>query len=100
MNHELEIVGKSKRSRFVKIDDDGNLIVNWEIYGDGNGGRDMETTLIVSASEFPGMKNRYGYAEEIPLLEVLWDLSNVGRGDEFIDELFDGTIALKEKHVF
>ena len=100
MEYELKITGRSNRSRYLKIDDNGDLYVNWEIYGDGPDGIDMETILIVSKSEFPNIKKRYGFPESEPLLEVLYSMSEQGRADQFIDELFDGTIPLKDKFVY
>jgi hypothetical protein len=100
MSTEIEILGASKRQRFVKLTSAGDLYINWEVYGDGEGSRDMETTIIVSSTEFSKMNKRYGFNETDPILKVLQKLSDDGRGDEFIDDLRDGAIEIMEKHVF
>ena len=74
--------------------------VNWEVYGDGEGARDMETILVVSREEFDAIKARFGFTIETPILEAVTAISESGRGDQFINELFDGTIPLKEKFVY
>ena len=100
MTSEIEVVGASKRQRFVKLTSGGDLYINWEVYGDGEGSRDMETTIIVSSTEFSKMNARYGFDETDPILEVLQKLSDDGRGDQFIEDLRDGTIEIMDKHVF
>jgi hypothetical protein len=100
MSDEIRLVGASKRERFIKLLDDGNMQINWEVYGDGDGGRDMETILVVSEAEFDAMKLRFGFSADIPILAAIAEISTSGRGDQFIKELFDGTIPLKEKFVY
>ena len=100
MNKAIELTGASGRQRFIDINENGDMHINWEVYGDGDGGRDMETDLIISKDEFPGILMRYGFADSVPLLDALIEISVSGRGDQFIQELFDGTIPLKEKYVF
>ena len=100
MSAEIKLVGASKRERYIKLLDAGDMSINWEVYGDGDGARDMETILVVSQEEFDAIKARFGFAIETPILEALAAISETGRGDQFIKELFDGTIPLKEKFVF
>ena len=100
MSKAIELIGASGRQRFIDINEQGDMHINWEVYGDGDGGRDMETDLIISKDEFPVILARYGFADSVPLLEALREISESGRGDQFITELFDGTIPLKEKYVY
>ena len=100
MSDEIKLVGASKRERYIKLLDDGDMQVNWEVYGDGEGARDMETILVVSKEEFGAIKARFGFTIETPILEAVTAISESGRGDQFINELFDGTIPLKEKFVY
>ena len=100
MSDEIKLVGASKRERYIKLLDDGDMQVNWEVYGDGEGARDMETILVVSREEFDAIKARFGFTIETPILEAVTAISESGRGDQFINELFDGTIPLKEKFVY
>jgi len=100
MSDEIKLVGASKRERYIKLLDDGDMQVNWEAYGDGEGARDMETILVVSREEFDAIKARFGFTIETPILEAVTAISESGRGDQFINELFDGTIPLKEKFVY
>ena len=100
MSNEIKLVGTSRRERFIKILENGDMHINWEVYGDGDGARDMETDLIISKDAISAIKARYGFSDEVQLLQVLAGISTTGRGDQFITELFDGTIPLKEKYVF
>ena len=100
MSDEIKLVGASKRERYIKLLDDGDMQINWEVYGDGEGARDMETILVVSREEFDAIKARFGFTIETPILEAVTAISESGRGDQFINELFDGTIPLKEKFVY
>ena len=100
MSNAIELKGAGGRQRYIDINENGDMHINWEVYGDGDGGRDMETDLIISKDEFPVIRARYGFANSVPLLDALIEISVSGRGDQFIQELFDGTIPLKEKYVF
>ena len=100
MSKAIELIGASGRERFIDINENGDMHINWEVYGDGDGGRDMETDLIISKDEFSGILVHYGFADSVPLLDAIIEISVSGRGDQFIQELFDGTIPLKEKYVF
>ena len=100
MSDEIKVSGASRRERYLKILEKGDMHITWEVYGHGDDERDMETILVVSKDEFAPIKVRFGFPEATPILEVLVEISNSGRGDQFIDELFSGTIPLKEKFVF
>jgi len=100
MSDEIRLIGASKRERHIKLLEDGNMQINWEVYGDGDGARDMETILVVAEAEFPAIKMRYGFPLDTPVLEAVAEISKSGRGDQFINELYDGTIPIKEKFVF
>jgi len=54
----------------------------------------------VSQAEFAAIKNHYRFDESVSILDALAELSASGRGDEFINDLFDGTIPLKSRFVF
>ena len=100
MSDEIKLVGASKRERYIKLLEGGDMHINWEVYGDGDGARDMETILVVSSGEFDEIKLRFGFSIDTPILEALTSISESGRGDQLINELFDGTIPLKEKFVY
>ena len=100
MSKEIEVIGASKRNRFIKILDDGDMEINWEVYGDGDGARDMETILVVSKDEFADILIRYGFPNTTPILDALAEFSKSNRGDQFIDDLYNGTIPLKSKFVY
>jgi hypothetical protein len=99
MSEGVRLLGSGNRARFVKLLEDGDMEINYEVYG-GVSGPDQETILVVSQDEFAAIKNRYGFDESISVLEALFALSASGRGDEFINDLSDGTIPLKSKFVF
>ena len=95
----FSLIGSGNRARFIKILEDGDMEINYEVYG-ASSSPDQETILVVSQAEFAAIKNRYGFNESVSILDALAELSASGRGDEFINDLFDGTIPLKSKFVF
>ena len=99
MSEGIRLIGSRNRARFIKLLEDGDMEINYEVYG-GVSGPDQETILVVSKNEFAAIKIRYGFDDSIPILEALLELSSRDRGDEFINDLFDGTIPLKSKFVF
>ena len=99
MSVGVRLIGSGNRARFIKILEDGDMEINYEVYGAASG-PDQETILIVSQAEFTAIKNHYGFDESVSILDALAELSAGGRGDEFINDLFDGTIPLKSKFVF
>lgn len=99
MSGGVRLIGSGNRARFVKLLEDGDMEINYEVYGAASG-PDQETILVVSQDEFAAMKNRYGFDASVSILDALAELSTSGRGDEFINELFDGTIPLKSKFVY
>ena len=99
MSVGVRLIGSGNRARFIKILDDGDMEINYEVYGAASG-PDQETILVVSQAEFAAIKNRYGFDKSISVLDALAQLSANGRGNEFINDLFDGTIPLKSKFVF
>ena len=99
MSVGVRLIGSGNRARFIKILEDGDMEINYEVYGAASG-PDQETILVVSQAEFAAIKNRYGFNESVSILDALAELSASGRGDEFINDLFDGTIPLKSKFVF
>ena len=99
MSEGVRLIGSGNRARFIKLKDNGDMEINYEVYG-GVSGPDQETILVVSQDEFGAIKIHYGFDNSIPILEALLELSSRGRGDEFINHLCDGTIPLMSKFVF
>ena len=99
MSQDLKLSGASGRERFIHLLADGDLNINWEIYSSGDS-MGQETTLVIAREEFGAINLRYGFSANTPIMEVLKDISDSGRGDQFMDELYDGTIPLKEKFVY
>lgn len=99
MSKGVRLIGSGNRARFIKILEDGDMEINYEVYGAASG-PDQETILVVSQAEFAAIKNHYRFDESVSILDALAELSASGRGDEFINDLFDGTIPLKSRFVF
>ena len=99
MSNSIEVLGNNRLKRYCKLLEDGDLEVNYEVDG-GDYGPDQETILVISKEEFPAIIARYGYDPATSILEALEKLSASGRGDKFIQELWDKTIPLKSKFVF
>ena len=58
MSGAIELIGVSGCQRYIGITENGDMHINWEVYGDGDGGRDMETDLIISKDELSAIKTR------------------------------------------
>ena len=99
MSKGVRLIGSGNRARFIKILEDGDMEITYEVYGAASG-PDQETILVVSQDEFATIKIHYGFDASVSILDALAELSASGRGDEFINDLLDGTIPLKSKFVY
>ena len=100
MQKEIEVAGESGRKRYITETEDGDLHVNWETYGRGPDSISMETNLIIQKSEFGFIKARFGVSDQTPIGEALLEISKTGKGDQFIDDLNEGTIKFVERFTF
>ena len=100
MNKEIEVAGESGRKRYVTEKENGDLLVNWETYGRGPDSISIETNLTIQKSEFAFIKARFGLSDQTPIGEALLEISKTGKGDQFIDDLNEGTIKFIERFTF
>ena len=56
-----------------------------ESYGKGPNDPDIESHESIPDSEFPKIREQYGYQQDYPIHKILKELSDTGRGEEFKD---------------
>jgi hypothetical protein len=79
---------------------DGNLQLEYEVYGRGEGSRSSESIYTVNASEFAKIGEKYGKEGDADILSILQNVVDTNRAKEFSDDLSNGFITIGDHFVW
>lgn len=57
--------------------------LEYESYGFKDGGPNIESDVSIPSSEYPKIREHFGYERWYPIGDLLQELSDAGRGQEF-----------------
>ena len=89
---QLEILGNDGKPVLFASKDGESVKLEFEYYGRANGESDLEVIYTVWSTQYDFMRERYGAEKSLEIMELLQYVSNSGRGEEFRDDLRNGTI--------
>lgn len=75
------------------------ISLEFESYGFSDGGPDIESNERIPSSEFPKIREHFGFERWYPMRWVFEELSNAGRGQELKDYI-RSNIAIKADFVW
>ena len=81
------IGGEGKTILYASLNTDGNLFFWFEYYGRNENEGDYEFNHTVEADEFPSIANRFGLNPKDPILKIVQQITDMGRGQELDEAL-------------
>ena len=82
MSHISIIGDEGKPVLYASMTSEGNLFFEFELYGRNENEGDYEFNHTVEPEEFPGIANRFGLNPEEPILTVVQQITDMGKGQE------------------
>ena len=90
---QISIIGKEgKPVLYASETIEGQLFFTFEYYGRNANEGDYEFNHTVEPSEFPLIANRFGLNPKDPILKIVQQITDMGRGQELEDALNDKEI--------
>ena len=82
MTHISIIGDEGKPVLYASMTSEGKLFFEFELYGRNENEGDYEFNHTVEPEEFPGIANRFGLNPEEPILTVVQQITDMGKGQE------------------
>ena len=80
---QISIIGdEGKPVLYASLKLDGKLFFEFELYGRNKNEGDYEFNHTVDPQEFPGIAGRFGLNPKDPILRIVQQITDMGRGQE------------------
>ena len=80
---QISIIGdEGKPVLYASLTNEGKLFFEFELYGRNENEGDYEFNHTVEPEEFSGIANRFGLNPKDPILLVVQQITDMGRGQE------------------
>ena len=80
---QISIIGdEGKPVLYASLKLDGKLFFEFELYGRNTNEGDYEFNHTVDPQEFPGIAGRFGLNPKDPILRIVQQITDMGRGQE------------------
>jgi hypothetical protein len=89
---QLEILGNDGKPVLFASRDGESVKLEFEYYGRSPDESDLEVIYTVWSTEYDFIRERYGAEKSLEIMELLKFISNSGKGEDFRDDLRNGTI--------
>jgi hypothetical protein len=80
---QISIIGdEGKPVLYASLTDEGKLFFEFELYGRNENEGDYEFNHTVEPEEFPKIAARFGLNPNAPILSIVQEITDLGRGQE------------------
>ena len=87
MSHTTIVGADGNSILYASLTSEGKLRLQFEYFARDENEGDYEFNHTVEPEEFPKVVQRFGLDSAAPILEILKQISDIGRGEEFKDLL-------------